>query len=612
MRFFVDTHSKFHFGRVSQAFCEEVQTLMKDLSLLVIQLETRLNAKNLTMQSLILYLEPARNVLSALTSVCTEIHICESTGNDLLGYMGNTGGGLLNILYNKIKQSGEHSTQELYIRLMKAACVPYFEMLGRWIFDGIIDDPFNEFMIGERNDITKDLISKSTTSDAYWNNRYIIRKQHVPRFLFDIKNEILSAGKYLNVMLQSSKKVQFPGKCTFEFDLNTREMYSKIKEAYHFASKELLDLLMQEERLLERLMSVKRDFFISQGDFFLIFLDSAEELLDNNAQQIQENSIRRLLDLSVATSTCVNDPFREDLTCDLSEMNLLDMVKLLNDPDQKKARKTSRMSLIGFDSFQLDYKVEWPLSLIFTRRCITKYQLIFRLLFYLKHISRLLCRTWKKHQMLRTLNINQGPSQSHLLRMKMMDFLKSILYYLMDEVIEPNWLEFFKDIKRAKTVDEVINMHSEFLDKVLKLCLLRDINSLQTLVKICHLCKAFSKFNERCSSRWQQYRTKIKTHNIKINMDMRETINSTIADSVSKDLLSDQYQDFITEKNNEFDALLQEFFVNLRKANFASRFLHQRLNYNDYYTNNEPRFMGGDKRSMRPLLTLAGESATEL
>ena len=62
-----------------------------------------------------------------------------------------------------------------------------------------------------------------------------------------------------------------------------------------------------------------------------------------------------------------------------------------------------------------------------------------------------------------------------------MDFLKSILYYLMDEVIEPNWLEFFKDMKRvlstkaffiyqfvdeAKTVDEVINMHSEFLDKV--------------------------------------------------------------------------------------------------------------------------------------------------
>merc|ERR1719204_30459 len=176
---------------------------------------------------------------------------------------------------------------------MKAACVPYFKMLGRWIFDGIIDDPFNEFMIGERTDITKESISKRTTSDAYWNNRYLLRRGHVPRFLFDIKSEILSAGKYLNVMLQSSKKVHFPGKCEFEFALNTREMYSTIKEAYHFASKELLDLLMQEERLLERLISVKRYFFISQGDFFVIFLDSAEELLGNNAQQIQENSIRR-------------------------------------------------------------------------------------------------------------------------------------------------------------------------------------------------------------------------------------------------------------------------------------------------------------------------------
>jgi len=38
-------------------------------------------------------------------------------------------------------------------------------MIDRWIFDGIIDgiidDPFNEFMIGERYDITKTLLRAS-------------------------------------------------------------------------------------------------------------------------------------------------------------------------------------------------------------------------------------------------------------------------------------------------------------------------------------------------------------------------------------------------------------------------------------------------------------------
>eukprot|EP00494_Astrolonche_serrata_P002468 UN02474 len=126
---------------------------------------------------------------------------------------------------------------------------------------------------------------------------------------------------------------------------------------------------------------------------------------------------------------------------------------------------------------------------------INKYQIIFRLLFYLKHILRLLCRTWKWHQTLRLLNIHQGPNESHLLRMKMMDFLKSILYYMFDEVIEPNWFSFFKEVKSAKTVDEVIKIHTGFLGKTIQQCILRDQPSLETLFQILHGCKAFAKHN---------------------------------------------------------------------------------------------------------------------
>ena len=32
---------------------------------------------------------------------------------------------------------------------------PYFKMLERWIYQGMISDPYNEFMIHERKDLSK-------------------------------------------------------------------------------------------------------------------------------------------------------------------------------------------------------------------------------------------------------------------------------------------------------------------------------------------------------------------------------------------------------------------------------------------------------------------------
>lgn len=36
--------------------------------------------------------------------------------------------------------------------------------------------------------------------------------------------------------------------------------------------------------------------------------------------------------------------------------------------------------------FSLGYKVRWPLSIVISKRSITKYQLIFRHLFHCKHV----------------------------------------------------------------------------------------------------------------------------------------------------------------------------------------------------------------------------------
>jgi gamma-tubulin complex component 2 len=53
---------------------------------------------------------------------------------------------------------------------------------------------------------------------------------------------------------------------------------------------------------------------------------------------------------------------------------------------------SDKLHLLGLESFSFGYEVKWPVSLVLNRRAIACYQMIFRHLFYCKHVERLLCR----------------------------------------------------------------------------------------------------------------------------------------------------------------------------------------------------------------------------
>lgn len=54
-------------------------------------------------------------------------------------------------------------------------------------------------------------------------------------------------------------------------------MWKKIEKAYSYASKTLLDLLMDDRALMDRLRSIKHYFLMDLGDFFVQFMDLAED-----------------------------------------------------------------------------------------------------------------------------------------------------------------------------------------------------------------------------------------------------------------------------------------------------------------------------------------------
>lgn len=52
------------------------------------------------------------------------------------------------------------------------------------------------------------------------------------------------------------------------------------------------------------------------------------------------------------------------------------------------------------------------------------------------------------------------------------------------EVLEPNFHKFKENLKKIKTIDDILKLHNDFLDECLKECLLTDHTLFKTIYKI--------------------------------------------------------------------------------------------------------------------------------
>jgi gamma-tubulin complex component 2 len=157
----------------------------------------------------------------------------------------------------------------------------------------------------------------------------------------------------------------------------------------------------------------------------------------------------------------------------------------------------------------LDYEPGWPLQLIFDERALSKYQALFRTLFYFKHVERVLASSWFSQQMIKkfflgtpgtygasSIATNQvqddpiadGPMFLHqmsALRSRMLHFVRTFQYYMIVDVIEPNFAKMMNAVKTASTMEGLVQSHENFLDSTLAQCLLRCEGPFVDATKVC-------------------------------------------------------------------------------------------------------------------------------
>ncbi|CAO3686335.1 unnamed protein product [Umbelopsis ramanniana] len=338
-----------------------------------------------------------------------------------------------------------------------------------------------------------------------------------------------------------------------------------LEAAYKYANRTLLDLLLKDQQLLARLRSLKRYFFLDQSDFLAPFLDVAKEELRKPTKDIVITRLQSLLDLTLRnpSSVAVYDPYKEDVKVGMSSLKMVDQLlriinvagldgsaaqlaaggkdgrwignataglrdslqtigdlatslyglhgtqseKLYSDSGSTASSvvgsSSSREVLNGFNALTLDYTVTFPLSLIISRKALTKYQLIFRHHLYLRHTESLLSEAWTEHKMplwkrpSKHSDINGWKYRIFALRNRMTVFVQQFSYYITNEILEPNHNQLKDALSKVSTVDQVLQIHSDFLDSCLKECMLTNSKLLRIYSKLMTTCVLFANYTDK-------------------------------------------------------------------------------------------------------------------
>ncbi|KHN98148.1 Spc97 / Spc98 family protein [Metarhizium album ARSEF 1941] len=554
---FVDVQSRVEFGAVNHALCASIRKFLQDYLVMIAQLETQfLTSESFTVHVLNIHTLPTSQMMHQLYLLAHEllkkngilddetededddeienddamIERLREGGELIPGNMTTKkvckGGVVLGLVTTRLERmSGDPAARALLTSLLRDASRPYMVMLNEWLHHGSIYDPHSEFVIEERRSINRERLYEDYT-DEYWDRRYTIRDKDVPPQLQGVKEKVLLAGKYLNVVREcggaAASKLVTDVPTTFD----DPRFLENVNNAYAHANKSLMQLLLTTHALPARLQSLKYYFFLDPSDYFSYFLELGSSELRKPVKNVNTSKLQSLLDLVLRQpgSIVSLDPFKEDVKVEMNDVTLIkSLQRVVNirgieqgEPLQPVSNQhiEKDKNATGFTSLQIDYSVPFPVSLVISRRTIWRYQSLFRYLLSLRYLESQLSTTWQTQ--------TRGVSWAHkgqnraleiwkrrawTLRARMLVFVQQLLYFCTAEVIEPNWTKFMsrlstkdgdatKPSEPTRTVDELMQDHVDFLDTCLKECMLTNSKLLRIHSKLMQTCTIFAAYTK--------------------------------------------------------------------------------------------------------------------
>jgi gamma-tubulin complex component 3 len=185
------------------------------------------------------------------------------------------GGALITLLY-AYRDSGDPSVQQFAQALLVEAQKPLVNMLRRWLFEGELDDPFQEFFIQADESRGVDL----------WRSKYTLNQEMIPSFVpSTLADQILYIGKCLNfirhvcrehdyvVSWSRRRETCLSSRPSQAQDVDPAGLTSVVAKAHKEISRHLLDIIFSRHKFVEHLGGIKRYLLTGQGDFIQYLME---------------------------------------------------------------------------------------------------------------------------------------------------------------------------------------------------------------------------------------------------------------------------------------------------------------------------------------------------
>ncbi|KAK2724835.1 hypothetical protein QYM36_001340 [Artemia franciscana] len=570
-------------GMVGQAFVSAIQAELLEFYRLLALFESQVTSKsnispadtpmedipvpNITLHRLFLWtLEPRKR----LANMVSLVDACRNS----------KGGELISCIFPYTFQ-GDQGIYSSVVNVLGRTAKPLLIMITEWILSGSLDDPYNEFFIS---------VDQKVPDQELWDSKYSIRQTMVPSFLSrEDAQMILTAGKSLRFLREvcgdSSeipghakliKIIREGGEEPWIVKWEDGELRELVVESCDATSKHLLMVMMNKYELAKHFDAFRKYIMLSQGDFAFTLLEALTPELNKPILSVSSHVLATLLETAIRQTNAQFD--------DSEVLKRLDVT--LDNTGQT-----------GWDGFSLEYRIDGPLLTITSVEMKAEYTNIFRFLWKTKYVENLLVKLWRSQtvsgRLLNKLPEARGLAHSaHLLLFQMIHFVRQMAYYITFEVLACTWETLSRKLKSARSMDDVIVAHKEFLETTAMRTLvnldspMHLRHTLQSLYSIIILFgelqeKMFRGFEDECRKR-KEFEERMVAHIVESSgsqvareRSRREEFSSNFVMKMKAKFrvlaksYEDKVQDFLLSLSSQADPSLQQ--------------LSFRLDFNDFY-----------------------------
>ncbi|KAI9007060.1 gamma-tubulin complex component protein [Gaertneriomyces semiglobifer] len=381
------------------------------------------------------------------------------------------------------KKTGMQELRDAIQTLIDACMGVFFKQLVSWLFWGTLYDPYQEFFIRDtsgNNSIDRDLPNQQQQSDTHptereateadveisqWHPHLRLVPALLPRFVpLPVAHDILFIGKSTVTIHQSPASTgaepsasplldqYLPSFTALSKNFSALQLATVLRTVRRSISDQLYNLVVMDKFLSHHLLAFRAVYLMGNGSFWTQFLEGCDMLKRRAGER-----------LGSVTEHDVNRMFRRIVRDEITHVGNRDIwsdyFTFRRVTAQEDEESGQGLRFLFGTMLKLDYRTEWPMSLVFSKKDFEVYNSVLDFLVRVRCVMIRVKALWNgkrgfvmaKSRNGETLLLDASEYDAWwrdvcAARQMMLWFLDSLWGYMQMDVLETLHRQFMNDI----------------------------------------------------------------------------------------------------------------------------------------------------------------------